>query len=334
MKTLRKILLALGVLLILLVLISFFLPSKMNIERSLVMKGSPENVFEQINTLKNWEQWSSWHKKDPKINIVYEGPASGKDAKYKWTSGKVGNGIMTITSSTPYSDVMTKMEFDGNGEGVGNFKIEARGKDSVKVTWTMGSDMGHNPLHKYMGVIMSSMIKDDFDKGLKSISEIVAKMPAPIAITLNIHEQIVKAQNAVTIQQTCKPAEMMGLFGKIFGELKMFMDKNELKPAGPAFTIYDKYSPQEISMRIGMPTDKPGKSEGNVIAVALPDTKTIMTSYQGKYSGLENAYEQMMSYMKKKNITATGAPWEVYKVGPMMEQDSSKLVTEIYFPIK
>ncbi|NJK86522.1 MAG: hypothetical protein HC906_11680 [Bacteroidales bacterium] len=52
MKTFLRILLGIFILLIVLVIVGFFLPSTAHVERSKLIKASPEVVFEQVNTLK------------------------------------------------------------------------------------------------------------------------------------------------------------------------------------------------------------------------------------------------------------------------------------------
>ena len=31
-------------------------------------------VYDQVNTLKNWENWSPWHKIDKGMKLTYSGP--------------------------------------------------------------------------------------------------------------------------------------------------------------------------------------------------------------------------------------------------------------------
>src|ERR1051325_293703 len=99
MKILKKIGIAILSLIVLLVVISFFLPGNMNVERSVVINAPAPVVFDQVNTLKNWEQWSPWQMMDSTMKITYSGPASGKGAGYSWTSKDMGVGTMTLTES-------------------------------------------------------------------------------------------------------------------------------------------------------------------------------------------------------------------------------------------
>src|ERR1035438_5853550 len=127
MKTLKKIGIVIISIIVLLVVVSFFLPSKMHVQRSMVMNASAENVYYQINTLKNWEKWSPWHKKDSAMKLIYEGPAEGIGAKYTWESevSDVGKGNLSIKDSKPDETIVCNMVF-GNMNQIGRASCRER----------------------------------------------------------------------------------------------------------------------------------------------------------------------------------------------------------------
>jgi len=170
MKLLKRFVFFLIGLLCVLLLISFFLPSKVHVERTLVINATPEKLFEQVNTLKNWENWSPWHKLDPNMKLEYAGPPSGVGAKYSWESKQrnVGNGNLAITESVPHKSIQTAMDFQGQGQATGNFRFE-KNQEATQVTWSMETDMGKNPIGKFFGLMMDKMVGADFEKGLNSL---------------------------------------------------------------------------------------------------------------------------------------------------------------------
>jgi hypothetical protein len=50
------------VLIILLVIISFFLPGKVHVERTAVIRAEPAVIYGQVADLKNWPKWAPWFK--------------------------------------------------------------------------------------------------------------------------------------------------------------------------------------------------------------------------------------------------------------------------------
>ena len=161
----------------LLIAVSFLLPGKMRVERSLVMKASAATTFNQVNTLKNWEKWSPWHQMDSTMNVTYEGPEAGSGAKYSWVSEKMGTGSLTIAESQPNQTIKTALNFGEMGTSYAEYRFETIG-DGTKVTWAMESDTKDMPWQwyvpsKYMNLFMKDMLAADFDKGLANLKEVV-----------------------------------------------------------------------------------------------------------------------------------------------------------------
>lgn len=180
MKTLKKIGIGLLAVILLLVIVSFFLPSKSHVERSIVINASDSVIFGKVNNLKNFVTWIPWTQKDLNAKMEFFGPEQGVGQGYTWNSEKreVGKGKMTIVESIPNQAVNMEMEFDGMGKSGAAFTFEKEG-GGTKVTWAMNSNNDEMPIiwrvpSKYMCLFMDGMVGPDFEKGLatlKSASE-------------------------------------------------------------------------------------------------------------------------------------------------------------------
>ena len=334
MKALKRILLVLGILVLLIVIIGFFLPSKVHVERSVVIKAPANMAFDQVNTLKNWEGWSPWHKLDPNMVLTYSGPASGVGAKYAWTSNdkNVGNGNMTITASMPDSFVGTAMDFMEHGKGTADFTF-TKTPDGTKVTWGMNSDMGMNPIAHYFGMMMDKMVGSEFEKGLNNMKEIVEKMPAASS-DIKVEETTSTDMHTLTKRVTCTLADLSKKYDEVDKDLKESMKKNGLNEAGPSFGIYYSFSPEKVDMAPGIQTDKLGKDDGDIKAMDMKAQNVLKVRYVGPYTKMKRVYDALDAYVKEHNKQVTGAPWEVYVTNTWGEKDSSKLITEVYFPVQ
>src|SRR3954471_8163608 len=111
MRIIKKIVVALIVLIVVLAGIGFMLPSAYKVERSVTIAAPAEVVFDQVNDLKKNEAWSPWMKNDPTLQISYTGPEAGQGAASSWSSKKMGNGSQTITESVPGKSITTLLDF-------------------------------------------------------------------------------------------------------------------------------------------------------------------------------------------------------------------------------
>jgi len=157
---------------------AFLLPQEATTSRETIMAASPEQVFAIVNDMSRWNTWAPWAKMDPDMKLDFQGPASGVGAKMVWTSTKLGNGSITITESTQFSQIKQALDFDGSA-ATSTFAF-APGDGGTKVTWTFASDTGMNPISRYFGLLVDSMVGKDYETGLANL-KVLAEADAKAA---------------------------------------------------------------------------------------------------------------------------------------------------------
>jgi hypothetical protein len=171
-KVLKKILIVVGVLLLVLIIVSQFLPSKYHVERSVVIAAKADAVHPWVNNLKKWPEWSAWTAaKDPTLVYQYEGPDEGVGAISKWDAKKMGEGSMKLNASEPGKLVKFDLNIDhGKYLSIGTFTIEPAG-DGTKVTWSMDGNVSRNPVDRFLSLLMNPMMGKDFEEGLGNLKK-------------------------------------------------------------------------------------------------------------------------------------------------------------------
>ena len=172
---LTKTLIAVAIIAVILVVVIALQPTHFRIARSTTIAAPPAVVFEQVNDLHKWEEWSPWAKVDPHMKSRYEGTPSGPGASYAWIgNSEVGEGRMTITESRPNDLIGIKLEFvkPMACTNAVEFTFKPEGS-STHVTWTM---TGRNSfMGKAVGLVMNmdKMCGGMFEKGLASMKSLV-----------------------------------------------------------------------------------------------------------------------------------------------------------------
>lgn len=328
---LKKILLSILGIIVLLVVISFFMSGKYHAEKSLVMKAQPEVIFDQLNTLKNWEKWEPWGNVDTTIKMTFNGPESGVGASYSWTSKKSGDGTITISESVPPQMINYSLDFAGQGKALAGFKLEPVA-EGTNVTWWFDMDAGSNPIGKYMIKLMDGTMQDMLNKGLANIKGVVEAMPPAAEVKIEITE--VKETPYLAVRTTATGQTISAQIGSSFGMVQAAMKEQNLNfGSTPPLCIYYKWENNNFEFDAAIPTDKPGKDAGNVKAGALKTGRAAVAHYYGAYDKMMPAYNQMQAYIKANNLKVNGPSWEVYITDPMTEKDTAKWQTDIYFPV-
>lgn len=173
MHPLKRLALGLLLLIMLLVAVAFALPQQITIARSKVINAPEADVFPYVNNLKRFNEWQPWAALDPGMKIVYSGPDAGKGARMEWSSNhsEVGTGSHEIVESVPNSLVRVGLDFGDMGNGTATYELQPYGA-GTRVLWVFETDVGNNPLHRWMGLMFDRWIGKDFETGLESLKKV------------------------------------------------------------------------------------------------------------------------------------------------------------------
>lgn len=150
-------------------------PDQFRVERSIVIKAPAEKIFPHINNFHQWEAWSPYEKLDPAMKRSFSGTGFGVGAIYAWEgNSSVGAGRMEILESTPSSAIKIKLDFlkPMEGHDTAEFTL-APESDGTKVTWAMSGPAAY--IMKVMSVFfdMDHMIGKDFETGLNNLKALI-----------------------------------------------------------------------------------------------------------------------------------------------------------------
>jgi hypothetical protein len=198
---LKKVLLALALVVVGLVAVVATRPPTYRVERSLVMAAPADLPFGLVNAFRQWHYWSPWEALDPKMVKSFDGPIAGPGASYSWSGNDdVGKGKMTIVDAKPYERIAMKLEFlepwPSTSDNIFLFEPVAEG---VKVRWIMEGT--NNFVGKAFSLFMDmdGMIGKDFEKGLAAMKALVepeARNRAEIAARREVQDEAAAAAQA------------------------------------------------------------------------------------------------------------------------------------------
>ncbi|MGK0184359.1 MAG: hypothetical protein ACI9R3_000125 [Verrucomicrobiales bacterium] len=167
MKFVKWLLIAVMVIVAGLFAVSFLLPSKVHVERSITINAPAEAVYTKVKDLKKWVTWSPWNLRDPKMAIRYEGPESGIGQKSIWESESQGNGSQLITASTENLALEMLLDFGDQGTATAFWKFNTDGT-GTRVVWGMDTELA-SPVQRLFGLVLENMVGPDYEEGLKNL---------------------------------------------------------------------------------------------------------------------------------------------------------------------
>ncbi|CUK08780.1 Polyketide cyclase / dehydrase and lipid transport [Ruegeria denitrificans] len=174
MRVIKRIFLILICLVLLLVVGSYLLPGKAVVSRSVSIEAPASAIFPYVNSMQETEKWSPWLSHDPETQLSYSGPEAGVGNTLSWSSEhrQVGSGTQEIIESLPDQTVKTALDFGPRGTASALFQLAPEG-DQTQVTWGFESDLGLNPMARWMGLMMDKWVGGDYERGLSNLKELV-----------------------------------------------------------------------------------------------------------------------------------------------------------------
>ncbi len=168
-KFFKNLTLGLAILLLVVGLIGFALPSSKALQRSVVVNAPASTIFPYVNNLKNFNLWSPWSKLDPDTTYTFSGPEDGVGARVEWKSEdkSVGEGSQGIIESRLNEYVKTSLNFGGGGPASAEFSL-VENAGSTEVTWGFHTEF-EGVLERYFGLMLDKWVGDAYDDGLRNL---------------------------------------------------------------------------------------------------------------------------------------------------------------------
>lgn len=328
----KKILFIIAGLIVALLLIGIVLPGKLEVTKSVSIQAPASAVFEEINDLKRWETWQYWNTLDPDMKITYGEKSAGTGASYSWQGPKLGDGNLALTETIPDKSVSIEMDFGGNPAS-GVYSLEPDGNNTT-LNFKFMNDQGMNPIGRWINVFMKSEIEKSFDYAGEKIKAIAEAKPK---FTYQITEENLPTINYVGLMHTMSPKDPVAIsaqMAKMYGELQTMLTKAKVEITGYPLALYPAFTEESMDMICALPVAADAKLPAKYKVETLEGGSAIKGIYKGDYSNLMALHLELDQYLQYKGLTMNGAPMEVYVTDPMLEKDTAKWITEIYYPIK
>lgn len=333
MKKLLYVIVGLFVIYLILCLVG---PARVHTERSITVNAPADAVKAKIADLKLFhDAWSPWTEKDPAMKTTYAGEIGQPGSSMSWESDKkeVGKGTMTYVS-TVADTVLYKVVFDGRGESKVYFITTPDG-NGTKVTWAMDMSIGFFGRGFMLFMNMDKMIGPDFEHGLSKLKPVVeAGAAAPAAASYEVKETTWEARDYIGKKEKLGFDRLAVFFGENLPKAFEYANKNKLEimtaPSGIFFSFDEAKKETECAAVVGV--KKAGDVKGFEV-FHVPASKVLMVAYYGPYEKTMGAHEAISTYMKEKNLSQSMVI-EEYVTDPMVEKDTAKWQTNIYYILK
>lgn len=177
----RKLFGILLALVVALVVIGFLLPTRAEVERSLVVEHPRDVVFEVLADLRHFTQWAPWMSRQPGMSWRLEGePPRGVGATLVWqeTPEAEPSRLWIVGVDRPRRIEM-KLELGGNDADSWFELVDGQG--GLELRWGMSMQFGALDLvGRYVGLLLPGLVGRDYREGLERLDEYLSGSPGSV----------------------------------------------------------------------------------------------------------------------------------------------------------
>ncbi len=316
------------------ILLCLFGPASVKVERSIEINAPKELVLEKLADLKFFhDKWSPWTEKDTAAKNTYTGEMGQPGSTYAWESEKddVGKGMM-IYDRTINDSVQQTLRFDGMGDSKVYYVVETS-NNLTKVTWGMTFDVGFFGRGFMLFMNFEKQMAPDYEKGLNSMKQVMEALASETS-NYDVKEIQWEAKTFYGIKQTLTFDKLAGFFGESYGKLGAALAKTKTEYLGAPKAIYFSFDEQTMVTECAAAMEVPnGTKIDGFDKYETPAGKVLLIEYYGAYDKSGDAHKAMDAYIKKNGLTQ-GMVFEEYVTDPMVEKDTAKWLTNIFYQIK
>ena len=338
MKALRIILIIVLVIVAIAIILGLVGNKTYDVNATATIDAPVEMVFPYVVSLKKGDEWGPWREGDPGLAIRYEGEDGEVGSKSIWDGPKSGKGEQTVVAIEKNKSVDTEMMFYppwGEASAEGYFRLSPKGENATEITWGF---KGENDFIGRMFDAVMNMEKSSrpmFEDGLRNLNELVQSDMNRKWNNMKVGLMTTEDKIYLTSRSKVPMTEVAAFLGSAYGRMMYAMGQANVQMSGAPSALYYNWDEESMisDMAAAAPLAQAREFDGFEI-VNMPARRAIQVDYYGSYSNIGSAHITADSFAANFDL-AMGTPViEEYVTDPGLEQDTSKWLTRIYYPLE
>jgi hypothetical protein len=159
-------------LIIVLLVISAFLPKMYYIEKTMIIKKPVTDVMNRVSNFNEYDKWNPWQQMELSADKIITGIPGKPGHKYEWHGKKIGIGNLAI-SKIDDRHIHFALEFlkPWKSKAKDNWLFEPWGDGETKVTWQNSGNLPW-PIARLMGPVINKNLNHQFEVGLSNLKKL------------------------------------------------------------------------------------------------------------------------------------------------------------------
>jgi effector-binding domain-containing protein len=174
-------------------------------------------------------------------------------------------------------------------------------------------------------------VKDTTTVETVEVVEETVALPAGWEVTNNEEITYLAVMDSITMAEM---DQMSAKMGADYGKIVAYMTANEINFAGAPITQWMTWDTLSYSVfAAGIPVAAGTAGTEGIEVMTIPAGQAMKYTHFGSYESMQNAHMEINDYFAATGNDAIGGPWEAYVTDPGTEADTSKWMSEIWYPV-
>lgn len=158
-------------------LVSFVLPGRWEVVRTMQINADNYEIHAKIDDLESWSSWSPWGREaDPSATVTLGDDHRGVDGSMQWNGEELGQGNLTIRSSDRERGMVFDVGLRGGRELVrGSISYEMAPNGGTIVRFQLTGDVSSSPVGRYIGLMRGYTTGPDVVDSLSRLKRILER---------------------------------------------------------------------------------------------------------------------------------------------------------------
>ncbi|MBS1597281.1 MAG: hypothetical protein JST75_03585 [Bacteroidetes bacterium] len=302
----------LAVIILAFVSVYIFIPRNIIVSKTVVINCTVNGAYRFLADETKWNKWWPSTELDKNANIfIY------KEKKYRIEQRLYNSVQISIQDSV--EKIGSKINIFSLPNGL------------IAVEWVCKIDSSSNPLKKIFSYRQGKIIQNDFTEILERLRLFLEKKENVYGF--QIHQTSTKDTLLISTKSVFPTKPSITEIHNLIEVLKKYMTQEGAKQTGfPLLNITQSES-GEFQTMVALPIDKTLKGNKEISPKRMIPGNFLLSEIKGGDASIENAFVEMNLYVGDYGKGIVALPFQVMVTDRYVETDTSKWITQIYFPI-
>lgn len=322
------------------------LPDRVNVERKIEINRPISQVYDFVQSFKQFPLWSPWTRRDPATSYRYTPALTGPGAQVSWYSARdqwVGEGSLQIVDQSRNEWINYTLDAPWRGKKTADLTMSENEAGAIVTTLSVHVDYGWDLFGRVMGRYLDGHLGDNLALSLGQLKNRIEALPdvdysemfadnPPVEVEMTpINVLLIPGQAATREPYSVQPT--LENFVKI---LTATIDIKKLTQTGPRLAVLKRWG-QTYDFDAAVPVEETEATDlpENVVFTTLGGGPYLKVLYQGPRWDLPRRRDMLLAWAGANGYPTSGRIMEEFLNDrtDSNELRDADLETNIYLPI-